>query len=81
MAGSGLTDRASAAATPTHAHYPTFLRAEAAGSCMRLLGGVPPAILPSPLSRFRRPRTLEEIRVDEAPTLFEVQHAELINAR
>src|SRR5688572_12440065 len=33
-----LTDRASAAATPQNAHYPTFLRAEAPASCMRLLG-------------------------------------------
>ncbi len=33
-----LTDRASAAATAQHAHNPTFLKTEAAASCMRLLG-------------------------------------------
>ena len=35
---SGLTDRASAAVTWPLAHYLTFLRTEAAASCMRLLG-------------------------------------------
>ena len=33
-----LTDRASAAATAQLSHYPTFIRTEAAASCMRLLG-------------------------------------------
>jgi hypothetical protein len=40
-----LTDRASAAATTQDAHYPTFLRAEAPGSCTRLLGGTFPGPL------------------------------------
>jgi hypothetical protein len=35
---SGLTDRASAAATDPRRHYPTFLTIEAPTSCMRWLG-------------------------------------------
>jgi hypothetical protein len=34
-----LTVRASAAATSSFGHYPTFLGTEATASCMRLLGG------------------------------------------